>query len=495
MTTDMKKIFLTILVSAPLMFGSCSDFLDENPQSDITSNSSSASSDTTYAYTSADEATSALSGAYGNYKTDIYELLNYVVGDIMSDNCYAGSDGAYDMDYDNLTIQPTNENIKNSWAEYYTLAGSATEVIEKTKNMASGLISDSERNRIISEAKFIRAWAYFDIVRLWGDAPMTLQLIPTITAENLSKWYPVMYPARTSASDIYAQILDDLSDSNIANLISASHGMFQATKGAAYGLKAKVLATMGSKSSRDYSAVVSYCDKVINEGYKLVPNFDDLWTVEGKQSSEGIFELYFDSTNGNWAYWVLLSDVSGDVQVSWRRYCCPTQDIIKKFDKEKDSRYASSIIWHAVPYNQYYSASNYPLAYKIRQKDNDIILLRLADIMLLKAEALVELNRSSEAIDIVNTVRERAGVDDLNTGMSQSDARLAVENERQLELFLEGQRWFDLVRNGRMETVMQKAHDKNGNILFPTVDSHLELLPIPQGQIDINTNLTQNPGY
>lgn len=71
-----------------------------------------------------------------------------------------------------------------------------------------------ERNRVIAEAKFLRAWAYFDIVRLWGDAPMVLDLIPTITAENLDKWYPVMYPERSVADKIYDQILDDLNEEN-----------------------------------------------------------------------------------------------------------------------------------------------------------------------------------------------------------------------------------------------------------------------------------------
>jgi hypothetical protein len=349
----------------------------------------------------------------------------------------------------------------------------------------------------MAEAGFIRAWALFDIVRLWGDAPLTLELIPSITAENIDKWYPIMYPARTSEDDIYDQILEDLSDENIAHLESISHGAFQATKGAAYGLRAKVYATRGAKSERDYNAVIAECDKVAEEGYSLVSDFDDLWTVEGKFSSEGIFELHFSSAaeQHNWAYWVLLTEVSGSVEVTWRRYCTPTQQTIAKFDKEKDVRYSSSIYWASVPYNTYYSASNYPLAYKIRQKDNNIILLRYADILLLKAEALVELNRSSEAVSIVNEIRKRAGISPLDTGMSQDNARLAVENERQLELLFEGHRWYDLVRNDRMEEVMAKATDKNGKPMIKDVSEFRRLMPIPQGQIDINERLEQNQGY
>ena len=79
-----------------------------------------------------------------------------------------------------------------------------------------------------------------------------------------------------------------------------------------------------------------------------------------------------------------------DGSVTWRRYCTPTHDLVAKFDKEKDTRYASSILWKSVPYDTYWPADSYPLSYKIREKTSNIILMRLADILLLKAEALVE---------------------------------------------------------------------------------------------------------
>ena len=121
-----------------------------------------------------------------------------------------------------------------------------------------------------------------------------------------------------------------------------------------------------------------------------------------------------------------------------RRYCTPTHDLVAKFDKEKDTRYASSILWKSVPYDTYWPADSYPLSYKIREKTSNIILMRLADILLLKAEALVELDRTPEAIRIVNGIRERAGFapSSLDENMGQARGRLAVENERQLELYM-----------------------------------------------------------
>ena len=489
----MKKIIYLMCLGSLV---ACEKFLDEKPQSDLTKENTQTQEQVS-AYSSVSDAKSELNGVYALFKADIYEGNAFYIGDCMSDNCYIGGDGVSEEQLDNLTVSATNSVIATSWSQFYAIVGSATNVIENVKLMDSSLIDDATRAQIIADAKFARAWVLFDIVKYWGDAPMTLQLIPSITVDNIDKWYPIMYPSRTSEEEIYAQIISDLDENTINNLPSKSAGAFCGTQGAAYGLLAKVYATMGKKSERDYSKVVNMCDNVIKQGYSLVPDFESLWTVDGKFSSESIFEMYFSDTaeQHNWAYWVLLTDVSGDVVVSWRRYCTPTQDIVAKFDKEKDVRYKSSIYWTAVPYDTYWPAKNYPLAYKIRQKESDIILLRLADILLLKAEALVELNRPKEALMIVNDIRNRAGLSGLSLSLSVAEARLAVENERQLELLFEGQRWWDLIRNERMEEVMKLAHDKNGNLRFSEIPAWRAKLPIPQAQIDINERLTQNIGY
>ncbi len=490
----MKKYIIALTLLS--VFTSCESFLDEKPLAEITKEQTQTEEQKS-AYTSVADAESELNGVYALFKTDIYEACNFYIGDCMSDNCFIGGDGIAEEQFDNMAVSATNSLVALMWSQFYAIVGSATNVIENVKLMDSSVIDDDTRARITADAKFARAWVLFDIVRYWGAAPMTLQLIPSITVDNIDTWYPVMYPSRTSEEDIYAQILDDLNEDTISNLPSKSTGAFSGTQGAAYGLLAKVYATMGKKSERDYDKVVSLCDAVIKQGYSLVPDFDTLWTIDGKFSSESIFEMYFSDVaeQHNWAYWVLLTDVSGDVVVSWRRYCTPTQDLVAKFDKDKDVRYKSSIYWTTVPYDIYWPANNYPLAYKIRQKESDIILLRLADILLLKAEALVESGKPTEAMAIVNQIRGRAGIDLLPTSLDVEKARLAVENERQLELLLEGHRWFDLVRNERMEEVMKLSHDKNGKVRFTDIPTWREKLPVPQEQMDINERLTQNEGY
>lgn len=488
-------ILLSICLLTLLLFNSCESFLDEKPQSSFTQEGTD-SENIVSQYLSISDAQAELAGAYNSFKGDIFQMENFMYNDVQSDNCYVGGDGTNEEAEDLVKINATNAKANLMWSSYLSIVGSATTVIENTKLMSETSATEADKNRVIAEAKFIRAWALFDMVRIWGDIPMVLQLIPTITADNLETWYPVMYPVRTPKNEVYDQIISDLDETGTINyLASKNAGTFSASKGAAYGLLAKVWATRGEKSTRDYNKVIEYSDKVIAQGYQLVDNFDDLWNPDNKFTSEGIFEVYYTSDSPNWAYWVFLKE--GDGSVTWRRYCTPTHELVAKFDKDNDTRFASSILWRSVPYDTFWPADNYPLSYKIREKNSNIILMRLADILLLKAEALVELNKVSEAIAIVNTVRQRAGLENslLNVSMSQENARLAVENERQLELYMEGHRWFDLVRNDRMMAVMSKHKNQNGNLMLPNLQPFRAIWPIPQSEMDKNTSLVQNEGY
>lgn len=484
-----KHIKILMIICGLTSIFSCSDFLDNEPLSDFTGYPRGAKKLKSQ-YKTATDAESGLNGAYDKFKGDIFQFENFSYGDIQSDNCYAGGDGLPGEEVDGVKVTSVNSKVKLMWTQYYEMGGAATNVIENTRLMKSG-IDETTRKRIIAEAKFIRAYAYFDVVRIWGDAPLMTELIPAITAENLENTYPKLYPERTPADKIYSQIVQDLEEA-IPDLESVSKGAFKATRGAANALLAKVYATRGDKSSRNYTKVVQLCDQVIGDGYKLAPNFDDLWNPANKFTSESIFEVYYDATSPNWAYWVLFSEEDGSI--TWRRYCTPTHDLIAKFDPQ-DVRFASSVIYKNVPYDTYFPSNKYPIANKIRQKDSNIILMRLADIMLLKAEALVELNQINEAISIVNTIRNRAGLAAISSGISQNEARLAVEDERQFELLLEGQRWYDLLRNDRMVAVMGKHKDRNGKPLFIKLEDFRKLWPVPQTEKDSNPNLTQNSGY
>ena len=487
-----KHIYSAILLLGGLSLTACNDFLDERPQTDFTAEATPGDSIVSKYATIADARTELL-GAYNSFKNDIFQQENFMINDVQSDNCYVGGDGTNEAAVDIFKLTATNAKVALVWSQYMAMAGNATNVIENVKLMPT-TVPSKERAEIMAEARFIRAWALFDMVRLYGDLPMVLQLIPTITAENLDTWYPVMYPHRSTTEEVYQQILQDLNEETLSALPSKRTGAFQATKGAAYGLLAKVYATYKTADQRDYAKVVGYCDKVIGEGYSLVSDFDELWNPDNKFTSESIFEVYYTAESPNWAYWTLLKEDDGSV--TWRRYCTPTHELVAKFLPD-DRRYTASIQWKKAPYDAYWNADNYPFSYKIREKNSDIILMRLADIMLLKAEALVEMGRTAEAIDIVNTIRRRAGLTahTLNNAMTQQAARLAVENERQLELYMEGQRWYDLLRNNRALEVMRNHKDAQGNKLYPDLRDFRTLWPVPQSELDKNTNLKQNEGY
>jgi hypothetical protein len=483
------KTFLKFIFSATilLVLVSCDDFLNTRPT--FYADDPQVVSDTASKYPSVTEAQGELNGAYNRFKTDIYQFENFFYNDVQSDNCYAGGDGFDEAAVEELAVNPMNSKNRLMWRQYYSMTGIATSVIENTRMMTE--IDETQRQKIMAEAKWIRAFAYFDIVRIWGDAPVVNKLIPNITPDNLDEVYPLLYPARNPADEIYQMIIKDLEQA-IPYLPSTTHGDFKASKGAAYGLLAKIYATRGKKSGRDYQKVVDYCDLVIQEGYRLVTNFEDMFKPANNYTTESIFEVNYTNTAGNWAYWVLFSEEDGTI--SWRRYCTPTHDLLARFNPA-DKRFNSSIVYKNVAYDTYYPASAYPIANKIRAKESNIILMRLADIMLLKAEALTELNNIPQAMEIVNTIRTRAGLGSVDTNQSQDAARLIVEDERQLELFMEGHRWFDLLRNDRAIAVMTQHKNKNGEIIFPSIPEFRLLWPIPQIEKDTNPRLTQNKGY
>lgn len=479
---------------------SCEDFLDEKPQ-DAVSVDEEHSTGTESSYESMADAEAALNGAYRKIPdAPNYQLEMFMIGDVMSDNCYVGGDGAIDGSVDMINLSATNSKSQTWWEELYAIITTATETIENIKLMSDDAVAGNEARveQMIAEAKVLRAFGMFEMVKLFAGIPIVLELLPPIDAENIDELYPLIYPSRASAEEVYAQIFSDLDETEVISLLeSKSSGSNRATKGFAYGLLAKAYASMGAKSERDYGRVVEYCDKVIAEGYSMVDDFGSLWTVDAEFTSESIYELNFTPTDGNWAFWVLLTEVDGEIVVTFRRYATITHELVSKFESS-DVRLNESVVWAQTPYTAYWSADNYPLAYKIRGGASNIIMMRLADIELLKAEALVELDRLDDAADIVDKYRTRAGATLVGTAekSDKESMRDVVADERQKELLLEGHRWHDLVRNETMVEVMNAHKGADGLPYLPSpVDAHRSLIAIPQGERDLNPNLTQNPGY
>jgi hypothetical protein len=400
----------------------------------------------------------------------------------------------------NFTTDPSNAGVLDLYRGPYPGILYCNLVIANVPGMD---IDTVLRNRIVGEAKFLRANYYFILVRYFGDVPLITK--PQTPSDDL-------YPSRASKDEVYQLIVQDLKDA-IALLppresyTGADVG--RASKGAAIGMLAKVYLTLG-----DYSEVPPLCQQVASMGYALNANYADNFDPAHKNSVESLFEVqysgsttygFFDDLNqASWASTFMgprnTNFVAG--AYGWNQ---PTQEFVDSYEPG-DLRKDLTILYPGCPdfAGNVYSATYSTTGYNVRKFlvptsvspqyntcPEDFPVLRFADVLLMEAEALNELGQTSQAETALNLVRHRAGLPDIQTGLSQSAFRDAVLHERRMELAFEGQRWFDLVRINNGQYGLDFLH----SIGKTNASSKYLLLPIPQVERDANPNLSQNPGY
>ncbi len=482
---NILKIMFSVLLA--VSFSSCGKFLDLKPTSQgiaVENNSSDS-----ILYKSGNEAESALAGVYADFRNEYFELDYFVNGDAQSDDAYAGADNPANFQIDDYKIDATNSNVSRDWAYLYGTIGRANSLINNIDAVPDSMISAQRRTEMKAEASFIRAFMYFQLVQLWGDVPLVLSSPRTFNLSIL----PFLFPPRSPQAEVYAQIIKDL-EFALPNVKVTAVNKSYATKGAVNAMLAKVYAT---QEPHDYNKVLDYCNAVIAGGYTLLPTYDKLWDNSVENSSESILEINYDGTSssGNWG----ASMFRG---MDWKKFNIPSNDLIKAFDDAGDVvRKNSSIVFLDVTghwSDAHYPQTAYPFINKYRNftspSAQNYIFLRLADILLLKAEALNETGDVAGSATLVNQIRTRATLP--NTTASAQDAmRLAIEKERRLELAFEGIRWFDLKRTGRAVAVCNNAIDQNGANLGYQLTTDRLLWPIPQSEMDKNSKLVQNPGY
>jgi hypothetical protein len=285
----------------------------------------------------------------------------------------------------------------------------------------------------------------------------------------------------------------------------ASVNKARATKGAANALLSKVYA---QKPAPDYAKVLEHANAVINSpaGYSLLPEFGQLFDGNHYNNAESIMEVQFvGGTEANWGPQLLLPpSLSGD---TWRKFVTPSQDLVKAFDDEGDVvRKNATILFETAPWSdEFWSVAvggNVPFAYKWKSANgwastNRQYLLRLGDIILLKAEALNELDQLEAARAEVDKIRDRADLAP-TTATDKAEMKLAIEKERRLELAQEAQRWDDLRRYGRAVEVMNNLNEidlRTNTVKNYNMTPEKLLLPIPQSERNRNPQLGQNTGY
>ena len=485
---------MIILMIVTTIISSCKKFLDVAPESDATTGN---------AYRTAADADAALIGTYQTLYSDYFIWENFVMYDVRSDNAYAGGDDPELYQYDEVAVSPLNSRILLTWRQLYNGIAKANLIIEKVPEIKdSKLDVDNRRNNIIAEAKFLRAFFYFELVRAFGGVPIVKEFGKITPAEaNIKK---------SSDIEVYNFIAEDLEAALVlpVEYSSSSLSKSKATRGAVYALLAKVYA---QRPDRDYTKVLAYCNEVAKLGYDLHSSYDQLFDGLNYHTRETIFLVQYiaSSPETNWGPQLLLPpSISGD---DWRKYVTPSKNLISAYDAEGDEvRKAASVLMEDVEWSDEFwkpcaTSGPVPFPYKLRHANawasgDHVYLLRYDDILLLKAEALNELNRGAEALQPLNAVRNRVDLGDI-TLTAQPQLRDIILNERRLELAFEGYRWDDLIRAGKLVSTMNNLQEFKllcsgaGTKMIYNVNSNKSLMPVPQGELNRNPNLTQNSGY
>ena len=425
-----------------------------------------------------------------------------LIGDSHSDNAYAGTTGAEVVPFETNSIDGSNTVLQRDWDRYQEDIAQSNVLVSGLRNLIEeGKVNATEGRQWQAEGRLFRAIAMFDMARLWGSFPVVTEIAKTITSKNIEEVWPTYFPPRTTPEECYAQIISDLefAAANAPDFNGADRTVLSKT--VALAMLAKVYA---EKPVQDYNKVIEYANLVRNTaGLELEPDYATLWGYDEEKkdcvkrnTSEGILEVHYTTGNGNWETWMYGRQLDDwDFYFTWAKWITPSRDLISDFEKEGDEvRFNESVVYYECTWSNYYPAAHYPFMYKCRSSYQNRYKLRLADIMLLQAEAYAYLGKNSEAASLVNEIRNRVGLDPVD---ASGDMIETVLHERRLELAFEGQRWFDLCRNGKVEKYMNAVYAKDSGRLPQKrlFDANSYLLPVPQKALDENVNLEQNPGY
>lgn len=505
----MKKIFNILALSSIFVLSACD--LDLFPETGYNEGNVAVEDDGTESQFSTRSDIKGLRDAmYNNWVKDIQEkgYLDFLVyAECRADNAYGSSTTSEVTAIEANKQDSENKNVVRDWDWYLGQVNKANNIICNIDSVmvktAGGEdpLTEADRDEWISEAYCWKAWNLFQMSRLWGDIPLVNAIPPAITAENIEEVYDLYYPPRASMEKVYDQIIKDLEFAALhaPDVDPANKMLF--TKGFAHGLLARVYA---EPIRRDWNKVKEHCEAVEAMDYTLLDNYGDLWgydeTDAKRHSSESIFEIAWSRAAGNWVWMMFHRNawVPND-SYTWAKWITPSRDLIAAYDAEGDTeRKNACIIFDKCSWSGYYPNTSYAFMHKLPTNASSVILMRLGEIKLLHAEALVKTGDLSGARKLVNEIRDRAGISQIPEFENEEAALNAVLHERRLELAFEGFRFFDLLRHG-----LDKAKSVHDGMFAK--DSHWQnreslteetvYMPVPQVAMDLNPSLVQNPGY
>jgi len=504
-----KYALLGVMASGAALSSCSLDYVPEDIYSDVTIPPSPEDDEEQARFETATDVENYMNAINNKYKNqqEHWYLDQLLIAESHSDNAYAGTTGAEVVPYEDNSIEGSNSVLDRDWSRFLGDVAYVNVLINEVDKVKDGSLSQSEITSYQAQGRLFRAMIWFDMVRLWGDIPVIKVTAKDITADNIEESYEAYFPEQSTEAEAYAAIIEDL-EFALANCPANSGDKSKLTQEVAMAMLAKVYA---EKPVRDYSKVIQYADQLASRGYGLVEDFSDLWAlnedksdVRARNTREAIYEAHFAPGAGSWVTWMFGRDeMDWNSSFTWAKWITPSRDLINEFLAEGDNvRYPESVVWRDCTWSNYYPADNYAFMYKCRANACSIIKMRYADILLLKAEAKIvgESTRDlAGAADIIDQIRERAGLGKLSNTVRGNQQSLleAYLHERRLELCFEGQRWFDLVRLDMVEKVMNAvyAKDSGRHAQRNLFNENSYRLAIPQGAIDQNDNLVQNPGY
>ncbi|MGI6231934.1 MAG: RagB/SusD family nutrient uptake outer membrane protein [Prevotella sp.] len=510
----MKK-YIFFIATLILGLASCDDYLTVTPPDQLTSSNY---------WRSKSDVESAMSAVYSqmyhaSYTSDMWSFaeVKWPVEAYREDIVNMGNDAMnYPnwVDLYNFTYTNGNSQFTTWWTDYYRGINYANEVLDKMDGMSSDVLSDADRDTLSAEAHFMRAWYHMQLLLNWENIIDRDKYITSGEASALDK----DVSPRTESWDF---IISDLKEAENLPAEWDGDNVGRATRGAAYAYLGWAYLTRAYEEPDQKEEYLTEAVNAFNQvtGYELVSDFGSMFNGTNKNSKESIFELQFTLNDANGALyrtqfhrWIACSELWGWDEI------LPSETLMNEYMKEGeistegeyDARLYATIFYQCDHFNdgtgQVYGydyddwfnsdgvAYNRPAfrkllpatyaALSLNATDVNIVQMRYANVLLMKAEALNGLGRTSEAIPLINEVRETHGKMPAMEGTTADEVQAQIEHERMLEFPLENFRWYDLRRWGKLASALTAA----GRTGFSEEDN--SFYPIPQYELNINGGIT-----
>ncbi|MVM28570.1 RagB/SusD family nutrient uptake outer membrane protein [Spirosoma sp. HMF4905] len=478
----MKKIACLVLFVSMLTMSCQKDFIELNPISTVSVDA---------VYKTDKDFQDAVVGVYSMLRNQYQDF--WIFGDLRADDSWhALGNDAFLISVDKFNMNSDAALMISSWRNYYSAISRANLILSKIESADPAVVTNKDRH--IGEAKFLRAFAYFDLVRIYGDVPLNTK--PTTIEEGYTK-------TREKVDKIYDDlIIKDLLEAE-AKLPAKYTGVDvgRATKGAAKAILGRVYMTR-----KDFVKAEAKFQEVTTLGYSLLPNYKDLFDyTKDEHHSEYVFDIEYQDGNlgagSGFSNKFLpksansLAETFYGIKGGAGEQNTPTLALFDSFDPadpRRDVTVAKGYTDNNGVFQGFLQIATFTKKYlAITNSLNDSKVnwkvIRYADVLLMYAEALNENGKTDLALTYLNQVRTRAKMPAYTT-MTKDELRTKIYDERVYELSMEGVRWFDLARTDRLTTVMGPLGFKAFNGIFP----------IPLVEIQIINNpavLPQNPGY